>query len=232
MHYQNRFVAFIDILGFSNKVLNSINNNTQLKKLQQTIKSINEIENLEKKYPISHIDNKITTFSDSIILSCLSNSEDSLFYILLALIYIQIHLAMNDTIVRGGVTEGFLHHTRKEIYGPAFIEAYELEKQIAIYPRIILSRKLQEKVINSNAQEIMELIRQDSSDLNYYIIFIGQINEFNNDDGCFWEYQEFLRKIKGIINVGLANEDPHIRQKYLWLSSYYNEGKKLNISEL
>ncbi len=183
MHYQKRFVAFIDILGFSNKVLNSISNNTQLKKLQQIIKSINEIENLEKKYHISHIDNKITTFSDSIIFSCLSNSEDSLFYILLALIHLQIHLAMNDTIVRGGVTEGFLHHMRKEIYGPAFIEAYKLENQIAIYPRIILSRKLQEKVINSNTPEILDLIRQDSSDLNYYINFIGQINEFNNEVG-------------------------------------------------
>ena len=48
----------------------------------------------------------------------------------------------NGQIGRGAVTLGPIYHTRSVVFGPAFIEAYKLERASAVYPRILLADKL------------------------------------------------------------------------------------------
>ena len=44
-------------------------------------------------------------------------------------------------LLRGGITVGQLCHKDNIVYGPAMVEAYELESKSAIYPRVIVSEK-------------------------------------------------------------------------------------------
>jgi hypothetical protein len=45
-------------------------------------------------------------------------------------------------LIRGGISRGKLYHSSGVVFGPAMIEAYELESRTAIYPRIVLSPSL------------------------------------------------------------------------------------------
>lgn len=44
-------------------------------------------------------------------------------------------------LIRGGIATGSLYHAKGVVYGPALLEAYELESQFAQQPRIILSEE-------------------------------------------------------------------------------------------
>ena len=82
-------------------------------------------------------DKRITIFSDSIIISVL-DVENSLLELILDIRYLQQNSVMHGLLLRGGISIGKLIHTEKDIYGPVFIDAYKLESECAIYPRIIL----------------------------------------------------------------------------------------------
>ena len=45
-------------------------------------------------------------------------------------------------MIRGGATLGQLHHRDGVVLGEALVEAYELESQLANYPRVLLSKSL------------------------------------------------------------------------------------------
>ncbi|HZE72955.1 MAG TPA: hypothetical protein VE135_25865 [Pyrinomonadaceae bacterium] len=49
-------------------------------------------------------------------------------------------------LIRGGATVGQLHHEKDIVMGRALNEAYELERRVANYPRIVVSSKLYSRV--------------------------------------------------------------------------------------
>ena len=48
--------------------------------------------------------------------------------------------------VRGGIAKGDLVHRGSIIYGPALNVAYRIEKEIAIYPRVIVDKELAQQL--------------------------------------------------------------------------------------
>jgi hypothetical protein len=63
-----------------------------------------------------------------------------LLYLLLMVTQFSLDLMANGFLVRGGLAKGLLHHSDKAVFGPAFLEAYALERDIACYPRIVVDR--------------------------------------------------------------------------------------------
>jgi len=143
--YHNAFVTFIDILGFKNIVENeeaeSINSRLDamllFNKLPQKRRDLYSKENY---LPMT------VQISDSIIRIQpvpLVNSDDFNildFFIgeLESLIISQGNLACNGIFIRGGITFGKICVHKSRIFGPAFNRAYQLESNLARYPRIIL----------------------------------------------------------------------------------------------
>lgn len=54
--------------------------------------------------------------------------------------WLQNDLVAEGFFVRGGLSLGSLHVDERVLFGPALVEAYELESRAAVHPRIILSR--------------------------------------------------------------------------------------------
>lgn len=54
--------------------------------------------------------------------------------------WLQNDLIAEGFFVRGGLSVGSLHVGEKVLFGPALVEAYELESKAAVHPRIVLSR--------------------------------------------------------------------------------------------
>jgi hypothetical protein len=141
--YEDRIVAFLDILGWRSKIKQSVNDPELTKQLGVTLdileKHAHFVDNTKNMgFPG---DPQVTHFSDSIVLSVLKNDATCRQLI----IYIQSitrTLLSLGMLVRGGISSGKLVHKGSNVYGPSLNDAYDLEHKEAKSPRIILDRTL------------------------------------------------------------------------------------------
>lgn len=175
IHSENRIIAFIDILGFKEfiKCAEKANDYTKLSNLiEESIELFNSFN------PTN--DFQFTQFSDSFVLSCRSfNLNDSMVF----MIHLQdlIHLFLSENILlRSGITIGKVVHTENVLMGTGMNRAYELESQLAKYPRIIIDNDLINYWNDSfyseglNFENVLE-VSKDSDDF-YFMDYINKSN--------------------------------------------------------
>ncbi len=163
--YEERFVAFIDILGFKELISSKIDTLDTLIGVIQLLRS--EVEN--KPYVIEkenhmvfmagsiedndsdrfHSSREISVFSDLVVISYEVRNEvsvlNNLHKLLHSIYFVQEHLSINSILIRGGISCGPLYHKGDICIGPALLRAYELESSFAKYPRVILDPLLIEQ---------------------------------------------------------------------------------------
>jgi len=137
MPYSERYVAFIDILGFREIIKRSETDSRLYETLVKTLSEIHAREPIEGE---ETVDFQFQTFSDSIVISSAS-SKMGLAHLLRAICTLTLELMQESLLIRGGIAKGKLYHEKGVMFGPAVIEAYEIEKTIAKYPRVILSKQ-------------------------------------------------------------------------------------------
>lgn len=96
-------------------------------------------DNYNGMLPMVDLGKQVTAFSDSIVISYDTSMPGGGFHVLMDLVYICNDLLGIGIPVRGGVTVGQLIHDERKCFGPAMVEAYLMESQAAIYPRIIIN---------------------------------------------------------------------------------------------
>jgi hypothetical protein len=139
--YEDRVIAFIDILGFrelvaKGKVL------TILKAMEIIRKRVKLIEN------VAHSPLKTSQFSDTLILSAPSDSN-GLVHIVHFVSLLASELFLNGIWCRGAIASGALYDDGNVVFGPALINAYEMESQLAVYPRILVTETVAEKFVDT-----------------------------------------------------------------------------------
>ncbi|OPX86349.1 MAG: hypothetical protein A4E53_03260 [Pelotomaculum sp. PtaB.Bin104] len=195
-NYRERVVAFLDILGFKQKVNESSSSQettvricSALNFLTYDYKQYNSFCSSTEAFVKSG--RRVTAFSDSIIISYPKN-EETMIFLVLDVMLLQAHLADLGFMLRGGIALGQVFHSGNIAFGPALIRAYELESKAAIYPRVILEKKyLQEYSydlqylnpglysIHPNLNDIdhlVHLVREDHDSLFYvdFLLVCGQ----------------------------------------------------------
>jgi hypothetical protein len=84
-------------------------------------------------------------FSDTLVIldpfSERVDPEVTLMGLALQAAWVQVNLAMAGFFLRGALTVGKAHLENDLLFGPALVEAYELERRSAVHPRIVLSEK-------------------------------------------------------------------------------------------
>lgn len=237
--YQTRIVAFVDIMGFKEKVDKSVTDNDMADNIHHALNRILDLkkrndEDTKQGYNISDI--RITTFSDSAVISYpLIEESGNMFYILLDLIHLQIDLLQNDVLLRGGISIGKVYHDGDIVYGPAMNEAYYLESEIANYPRIIVNHDdLIEGIaktcsdhndIEEECKSIGILLQKDKEDGLWYLDYLSQCGELDYPE---IDYIYLLKRIRQVIVKGLCHDVKKVREKYKWLRKYFNYVLKYN----
>ena len=131
MEYTEGYLAFLDILGFSQYV-NKEENGQATADLFDFVKKLCWFFNTS---PELHI--QISFFSDTIIMT--TNELDHLILpINIAESYLKKSLGL---LFRGGIVYGKYYHKDGVTFGPAVVAGYELEKK-AIYSRILIDEKI------------------------------------------------------------------------------------------
>lgn len=209
----NYFVAFIDLLGFSSMVSHDCESpetaQKYIDKLKATHKKTKELKN--------EIDGlQLTQFSDSIVLALPYKKESFEDFSRLVATY-QYELLQNGILCRGGISYGMHHYEDDFLFSSGLIHAYNIEKDVSVNPRIVVSKDLIDLLYTAPHLIPKEILTKES-DGSYFINYLS-----NRDP------QESWRSVNNIIPNNLA-ESPSIRGKQIWLINYYNHSFPDNIS--
>lgn len=247
--YENRLVAFIDILGFKDIVKQSEDDPTKIKLLHSILRYLKNWEVSEKwdlrlveieedaqkrgveKFDITGKTNS-TSFSDSIVVSVKidNNINEMASTLIVNLAYIGAILIEKGILFRGGLTIGnIIHNDNGTVFGQGLIDAYKLESNNAKYPRIILSDKLIKKLnypLNTKHNRYpyhQYVVRFKDGCVGFHQMVYYQVME-SWTEMTVDKLTISLEKIRKIIIEGLDSsfEKPDVFEKYLWLKEQYN----------
>jgi hypothetical protein len=249
--YEQRIVAFIDILGFKKIIRDSETDVKKLKIIHETLEFLKsqekpdawslqlvEIEESAQYKGVKNFDiaDKIscTCFSDSIVISVQTdnNKINEVTSTLIANIaYIGTKLMTEGILLRGAITIGKLIHTDNGvIMGQALIDAYEIEKSVASQARIVISDKLlcelnyPLKAKRNRYPYHQYLTRFEDGCVGFHqMIYFQVLQSWTEMDDT--KMKTGLKKIRKTIIDGLDStfQQPDIFSKYVWLKDQYNE---------
>lgn len=140
-------VSFIDVLGFSQLGMRAINNGEGDLFLNQIHTSLNKARHaITNQMSLA----KVKVFTDNVVIGwpIYGDGEGELGTTFLYLAEYQFLLTLDGFFIRGGVSVGDHFMDEETVFGPELITAYDLESQVAVYPRIILSENVNKKCMN------------------------------------------------------------------------------------
>lgn len=249
-HYKEKFIAFIDILGFKNLVNNS--GEEIIESVVETIeKSLGEYKDRfvldpsnpdidSMGYKVLDIDPEYYLLSDSIILT-MDDAENNLFRFLLGIIAIQKEFIESNIFVRGAVVKGKIFESEGSdgignmVFGPGGIDAIQMEARDPVYPRIVVSESvldsLKEKYFKPRVKTDIgrELFRvivlKDNNGISFidYLSFEILVPLLTRGDSKFIPEHKtnILKQLRASENLE-TNERYKIRSKYLLLAEYHD----------
>lgn len=242
----DRIIAFIDILGFKQQT-----EDLQEKSLLDILSPLYfaEVSNYKQKeiYQDIGLDKfhttEITFFSDSIVISCDTKHISDL---ILNVKKMSENFIEYGLFLRGGIAHGKLYHNGRIVFGPAMNEAYLLESNFAIYPRILISdtvrsliKSLTEPPVGAEEYRALKNIYKLDEDLK-------TINNISRDDDGFYYINPFPLSValsSHITSLGVTSLDDFVNylkitieknlqkhmsnkkifSKYFWLATKFNK---------
>jgi hypothetical protein len=139
--FEQRVVAFIDILGFRELVRRMDTEPDLAQRVHHALLGIRLKE--DGIYEDEDRRVEMTSFSDSSVFSAREGHETE---ILSRLTYLSRDLMTNGILCRGAVVLGKAHHRERILFGPAIVAAYEAELHVAKYPRIFVADEVKTRV--------------------------------------------------------------------------------------
>lgn len=130
--YEDRYVAFLDVLGFKNLVESSVTDPAALATVSSSLIAFRQVLAAFNDDTVRY-----SQFSDSVLLSA-PRSEAGMAYLLLACTSISTTLLKRGVLVRGGIVAGLIFHNSDLMFGPAIAAAYSADRN-GDPPRITMS---------------------------------------------------------------------------------------------
>ena len=211
--YDDRYVAFLDLLGFSSLVRRA--------DVPEVRALIQDLVGHLQHVPASLRLIKFTQFSDCVILSS-EKSHDGLKAVLSASRLIAESVMLEGCLVRGGIASGKLTHTDKLIFGPGFLSAYRHDARGAP-PRVVIASDVVTDIGNESGFMRMH-VRSDPADATTYLHSLLAVEYYDVSDdpvpfpAVIWNMPEIIGRMCESLDVP---ED--VRVKWAWFRRYWNE---------
>lgn len=217
-YFQERLVAFLDVLGFSNRVREAERDCELFERSLTALRQLGKGPPWWATAPASDLVS--TSFSDNIVISS-ATDKTSVNALLQSVAYLAMRIPDWGSVLRGGVHVGLLYHEPGIVFGQAMISAYELAENVAIYPRVVVSK--QAEALLSQLSLSAEFLTTDTDGQRFvdYFSYYSKLAVARNQ---VTGLREHLRSLHAVLYWRLSNEgDPDILKKYKWLAAYYNK---------
>jgi hypothetical protein len=239
------FIAYFDILGFENMVVQGAKEKGLRFCLLTIINDLNKTLNDTIKLFSNHvnkIDIKKKVFSDNFFLC----TEQDYLALLNMIGCMQASLIVKNIFVRGAICHGNLFFHDEFVFGKGLIEAYKIESKISIFPRIVIDNSFFEgaaKIVTRKNQNLMpfdevcNFLRDDKDylvdvDDNKFVNYLEIMKRYKDKeptyvekmgyDGGLYDFMKILDDHATHIRNHIEAEDRRIKQKYRWCKNYHN----------
>lgn len=228
--YRKYVVAFVDILGFRDRVKTC--SPQQVRNDLKFAQIVGEIA-LDKVPTLENFASK--AFSDSISMSVPAD-EGSLKAFFHHIVQFQAQLSNRGVFVRGAVTLGKHFEDSTVLFGHALITAVELEKTVALWPRIIVDPEVIRFAHGLNLcldakpleGDVVSLLRRDYDGISY-VNYLGHFAQYPQWQGSPQEAEQFVSEHRDYVVKQLeANQSKkdvdglRVLAKYHQLAAYHN----------
>jgi hypothetical protein len=233
--YEDRYCAYVDILGFRDLVARLDKDDTQLLALQELLAKVhNPPETVVSSQP--EADFRVQSISDAVALSAATNAE-GLGAIIHSISRLAVDLLKQGFFIRGALVKNKLCHDDKMVFGKALVRAYELESTIVLHPRVMVTREVVEDLRGIRAADVDVLLRQ-SDDGPMYIHVLRAIelemlplNIPRDTRGRQISHPWFKGRLEPFVDIANqiqrrfdeATDNPRHFQKVQWFACYWNE---------
>jgi hypothetical protein len=235
LEYETRLLAYIDILGWTELIGKSVSQPKILQELNEALRHFQfqtkAREAAKEFFNRGGVDKRagemvvdVTHFSDLIVFSCPVKSIAAIGF-LLNVQQTCYHLLSIGHYSRGAVVVGEVAHKGNVIFGPALVEAYKLERDVAKYPRIIIAPEAMSYLdLRYGSDESNKFytkkrdIFSDSDGLNCVDI-LGAFADFQNEPRRRSGNEEQLREM---VNSRLLRDSQDLGRvaKHTWMLKY------------
>ncbi|WP_214803447.1 hypothetical protein [Exiguobacterium sp. ERU656] len=224
--YENKILIFFDVLGFKEMVQ---------KKYLNKPEKIKEILTTMHVLATGSYKSDLIVFSDSVVNIIDRNPKYSehgqtfstyLNIILNDIATIQLNMfTLHGVLIRGSIVMGDIVYERENnlLFGPALIDAYELESKYSIYPRFLLGHSIISQLDNLNVLEISK-----DMDGHYYVDVFKWLVKLEREKQ---QLVELKRKIDvEIKNLG-STPNLGVLSKYNWFLNKIIEREKCDFKK-
>jgi hypothetical protein len=251
MQYEKMVIIFIDIVGSRN--ITDFEKKYEIHKLFHS--SVRESQQRQQSDSHSHVayNRKLFSFSDCAYITYFykpdivderRNDEKLLNVALFNTSILALRLASRGYRVRGGVTFGDAFVDSDGCFGPAVNEAYRLESEDAIFPRILLSNKIgslqydfETKIqslenfamVNNILRDWVPRIVHRDDDGRFYlnIFYMLEMERTLNYDGDEFTLEQVREALIEKINAERTKHkgDEYKTSQIEWFSNYLSKAK-------
>jgi hypothetical protein len=144
--YENRVVAFVDILGFRALVSKLQSDPLLHRRLHRALAAIKSVGLIAGDAQTAQGGLEASVFSDSIVIS---GGETQLLHVIWTCVGLQARLLAIGVLTRGGISRGLTHHKEDVLYGEGMVRAFDLESRAAIYPRVVIDPALMSDILEN-----------------------------------------------------------------------------------
>lgn len=180
------YVCFIDVLGFSNDILENWKSETcnpleKLLSIKKRMPGFTQIDEADDRSSHRTYACRVNTISDNVTICFGFNDEIiigdlvlGLEVVLSNLLHIWSTFIQSGYTIRGAIDFGDIYWDENELIGPALINAYRFESEVAKTSRVVVSSNLN-KVLKDlfemqRSTMIEHLLRKFRKDIDGYII--------------------------------------------------------------
>lgn len=235
LEYENRYVGFLDILGFSDLIRRTLGASPSVA-IADVIRALEVPEEVQldgiilgRIGDISAAKHALTAFSDCVVISTIA-SEQGLMNLLFHVRAIVFRLLRLGFLSRGGIAQGPMYHLDGRVFGPAVLEAHRLEKDVAVFPRVILQPEIVEAGLHAEPpvdQLFARMIRLN--DDGFYMVHSLWALRMaaDSENGFVGEWQELVDGIARFLKdeeTRLASDPIRTEElaKVHWFRKYFD----------
>ena len=210
-------IAFIDILGASEKIKEDSEKSLNI---VHTVYE-NALISCEKLYDneyIKELKPLIRIWSDNIVIAVpIKQNNDFAAFTSIAILsgLIQYEFLHYRYLVRGGIAIGDFFVDETMVWGKALLDAYYIESNVSIYPRIVIHPEIVGKLNLATNKYRQKWIKQDSDGL----FFVDYMQEIGFDKNFMDILVYRINECEKLMDEAV---DMKSKQKVLWHNTYLN----------
>jgi hypothetical protein len=215
--YTERYVAYLDLLGFKSLVKVAETVPEERKRLLEVLKLMRDSLCQNPALGL-----RFTHFSDCLVLS-IDRTAQGLWEAFQSIDVLTFNLLQFDVMLRGGLVAGATHHGRDFIYGTAVNQAYLLESECARDPITLVSSEVLQDAAKYG-QPFLGWVREDPPG-RYFIDYLRQYAEYRHEPIFAGKMimDEPGKRIVDFVLQRLISDTGNVLAKAQWLQAYWNQ---------